>query len=78
MSDPGRLARIGGTEREERAGYRSGLDDAVARFVASATAAAAEVKPRNHRWVLLMLFAEAHQRAAAAIKALAQQEAGHG
>jgi hypothetical protein len=77
MSDPRRSAGLVGTEREERAGYRSGLDDAVARFVASAKAAAERIGPRD-RWVLLMLFAEAHQRAAAAIKALAQQEAGHG
>jgi hypothetical protein len=65
------------TECEERVGYRTGLDDAVAGFVARATAAAAEVNPRK-RWVLLMLFAEAHKRAAAAIQALAEKEAGHG
>ncbi|WP_291295855.1 hypothetical protein [Elioraea sp.] len=63
------------SERSERTGYASGLDHVVARFIESATYAAKEVKPRD-RWVLLMLFAEAHERAGAAIKALAQKEAG--
>jgi hypothetical protein len=77
MSDPRRSAGIGGTEREERAGYRTGLDLAVAGFIATARAAAEKLEPRK-RWVLLTLFAEAHKRAAAEIQALAEKEAGHG
>jgi hypothetical protein len=77
MSDPRRSAGLVGTEREQPVDYRTGLDEVVARFVARATAAAAEVKPRK-RWVLLTLFAEAHKRAAAEIQALAEKEAGHG
>lgn len=63
------------SERGETTGYRSGLDHVVARFIEIATNAAAEVKPKD-RWVLLMLFVEAHERAGAAIKQLAQKEAG--
>jgi hypothetical protein len=64
------------TEREEQVEDRTGLDRAVDLFVANATAAAAEIHPRD-RLVLLMLFAEAHQRAATAIKALAEKDAAH-
>jgi hypothetical protein len=64
------------TERRQTAAYSTGLDQAVEGFVARATAATAEIHPRD-RWVLLTLFAEAHQRAATAIKALAEKDAAH-
>jgi hypothetical protein len=62
------------TEREEPVGYRTGLDHVVEQFIASGTAAAADVEPR-HRWVFLTFLAEAHQRAGAAIRELARQNA---
>jgi hypothetical protein len=55
---------------------RTGLDIVVERFVNSAAKAAAEVD-KNKRWLMLMLFVEAHERAAAAIRALAAKETSH-
>jgi hypothetical protein len=55
---------------------RTGVDIAVQRFVTSAAEAAADVD-KNQRWVLLMLFVEAHERAANAIRALAAEETSH-
>jgi hypothetical protein len=73
MSNPRRSAGIGGTERDAAARYRASLDLAVVGFIATARAAAAQIQPRD-RWVLLRLFAEAHQHAALAIQGLAEDE----
>jgi hypothetical protein len=55
---------------------RKGVNIAAQRFVTSAEEAAADLD-KNKRWVLLMVFAEAHERAAAAIRALAAKETSH-